>query len=78
MCGHHPYLEIESDTFLLYAITEGIRPEKPAEAKRLGLSDKLWRMVKLCWVEDRDTRPEVEYVLSCLNEAAAFWYMREF
>ena len=42
------------------------------------MSDKLWRMVKLCWVEDRDTRPDVEYVLSCLNEAAAFWYMREF
>ena len=78
MCGHHPYLEIESDVLAVCAILEGIRPKKPEEAKRLGFSDKLWRMVVLCWLEDRDARPGVEDILSCLNDAAAFWYMREF
>ena len=78
MCGHHPYLEIESDILAVYAIMEGIRPEKPEGAKRLGFSDKLWGMVELCWLEDRDARPGVEDILSCLNDAAAFWYMREF
>ena len=60
------------------AITEGNRPEKPKEAKRLGFSDQLWRMVERCWLEDRSTRPGVEEILSCLDDAAAFWYMREF
>ena len=60
------------------AITEGVRPEKPERAKRLGFSDELWRMVELCWLEDRSARPSVEDILSCLDDAAAFWYMREF
>ena len=60
------------------AITEGVRPMKPEGAKQLGFSDKLWRMVELCWLEDRNARPGVEEVHSCLDDAAAFWYMREF
>ena len=60
------------------AITEGDRPEKPEGAKRLGFSNELWRMVERCWMEDRNTRPGVEAICSCLNDAAAFWYMRDF
>jgi len=57
---------------------EGVRPKKPEGAKRLGFSDELWRTVELCWLEDRNARPGVVDILSCLNDAAAFWYMREF
>ena len=78
LCGHHPYLEIQSDILAVNAITEGVRPRKPEGAKRLGFSDELWRTVELCWLEDRDVRPRVENILSCLNDATAFWYMREF
>ena len=60
------------------AIMEGVRPRKPQEAKQLGFSDELWRIVELCWLEDRDARPGVESILFCLNDAATFWYMREF
>ena len=59
-------------------IMEGVRPMKPEDAKRLGFSNELWRTVELCWLEDRNTRPGVEDVLSSLNEATAFWYMRDF
>jgi len=51
---------------------------KPDGAKRLGFSDELWRTVELCWLEDRNARPGVEDILSSLNDAGAFWYMREF
>jgi len=60
------------------AIMEGVRPRKPEGAKQLGFSDELWRTVKLCWLQDRDARPGVENILSHLNDAAKFWYMREF
>jgi len=60
------------------AIMEGVRPRKPQGAKQLGFSDELWRTVELSWLEDRDARPGVENILSCLNDAARFWYMREF
>ena len=48
---------------------------KPEGAERLGFSDELWRTVELCWLEDRNTRPRVEYILSSLNYAAALWRM---
>ena len=56
---------------------EGVRPKKPEEAKRLGFTDEVWRTIELCWLEDRDARPRVEDILSCLNDAAAFWYSRD-
>ena len=60
------------------AIVEGVRPRKPEGAKRLGFSEELWRMVELCWLEDRDERPGIEDIFSCLNGAVSFWYMREY
>jgi len=78
LCGHHPYLEIPSDILAVNAIMEGVRPIKPERAKQLGFNDELWRTVELCWLEDRNARPGVGDILSCLNDAAAFWYMREF
>jgi len=47
---------------------EGVRPKKPEGAKRLGFSDELWRTVELCWLEDRNARPGIEDILSCLND----------
>ena len=62
----------------VYAITEGVRPNKPEGARQLGFNDELWSTVELCWLEDRSARPDVGVIQSCLNNAAAFWYMREF
>jgi hypothetical protein len=43
----------------------------------LGFSDELWRIVELCWLEDRNARPGVEDILSSLKDATAFWSMGE-
>lgn len=63
---------------LVHTIVEGGRPAKPEGAARLGFNDELWTLVKRCWRENRVERPTVEDILSCLNDATAFWYMREF
>ena len=60
---------------IIRMITGGIRPEKPAGAKRLGFSDELWETVELCWVEDLNARPSVEDIFPSLNVATAFWSM---
>ena len=72
------YVELQSDIFMIIrAITGGgIRPEKPEGAKRLGFSDEVWRMVKLCWQQDRNARPVIEGILSCLNDTVVFWDVR--
>ena len=62
---------------VIRTITGGIRPQKPEGARRLGFNDELWRTVELCWLEDRNARPSVEEILSDLNEATAFWDMRD-
>ena len=55
------------------AIMEGVRPNKPEGEKQLGFSDKLWRTIEQCWLEDRDARPRVEKILSSLKDAVLFW-----
>jgi len=55
---------------------ENNRPTKGCE--RLGFSDELWEMVGLCWKENRDARPGIEGILSCLNDAVSFWYRRDY
>ena len=77
LCGHHPYVEVQSDIMVVIQIMEGVRPMKPEEAKRLGFSDELWRTIELCWLEDRDARPIVQDILSSLKDATAFWDMRD-
>jgi len=57
---------------------EGVRPRKPEAAKRLGFSDELWETVELCWLEDRNARPEVEVIPPRLTSAAWFWHTKEF
>ena len=58
-------------------IMEGVRPRKPEGAKHLGFSDELWRTVELCWLQDRNARPDVEEILRCLNDAEVFWDTRD-
>jgi len=50
---------------------------KPEGAKQLGFNDELWRTVELCWVEDRNARPVIGDICSCLADAAASWNMTE-
>jgi len=54
-------------------ISKGTRPERPEDAARFGFTDELWEIVERCWSADRDTRPTLEAVLSCLREAASRW-----
>ncbi|KAF9643694.1 kinase-like protein [Thelephora ganbajun] len=78
LCGHHPYIEIQSDVLVINAIMEGVRPEKPEGETHLGFTEKLWRIIESCWLEDRSVRPSVDDIVPCLNDAAAHWYAREF
>ena len=77
LCGVHPFYEIEVSYLITNAVTNGERPEKPEEAARLGFNDELWAIVEQCWKPEREDRPTVEEILSCLNDATVFWYTRQ-
>jgi len=76
LCGHIPYVEIGSGAPIIYAITQGDRPKKPDAAARLGFTNELWMTLGKCWEENRDARPNVGVILSCLNDTTAFWDIR--
>ena len=78
LSGHYPFYDIASGPLIVNAIIEGVRPAKPDDAASLGFNDELWKIVEQCWREKRAERPNVEEISSCLNDATAFWYMREF
>ena len=69
-------LEFPSEILAVNAIVEGVRPKKPEQVRQLGFSDELWRIVELSWLEDRNSRLEVEDILSFLKDAVVFWPMR--
>ena len=76
LCGHHPYVECESDILAVHAIMEGVRPIKPEGAIRLGFSDELWKTVEQCWLEDRNARPSAGDILSSLDGAMLYGWLR--
>ena len=51
-------------------VIEGVRPSKPANAPKLGLSDKVWKLLEECWQAERSIRPPVKNVLSRVKAAA--------
>ena len=48
-------------------ITRGTRPKKPEDAAAFGITDGLWKMLERCWSANKDARPTLEAVLSCLR-----------
>ena len=48
-----------------------VRPSKPPNALDLGLSDKVWKLLRACWRKNREYRPPVKDVLVCVKSAAS-------
>lgn len=72
MCGAIPF-NFLSWARVVIEVLDGTRPAKPEDAGCLGFTPELWEMVKQCWLADRNARPTLEAVLSCLREAAPKW-----
>ena len=58
-------------------VLNGTRPAKPENIASLGFTSGLWEIVEQCWLADRNARPTLSTVLSCLTEAASSWTDRE-
>lgn len=56
-------------------ILSGSRPEKPADAEAIGISDSLWRLIQKCWGDERTGRPQVQEVVTAVGDAAHNWHI---
>ena len=58
------------------AISQGVRPYKPAAAAQLGLVDELWELLQRCWEEKREVRPDLKTIRTCLEGVVPLWHVR--
>ena len=58
---------------MLIVVQRGERPRKPIDARSLGFSDRLWRLVSRCWDESPPTRPTARDLLRCLQDISPTW-----
>jgi hypothetical protein len=59
---------------LAYYVSYGARPEKPANAKDIGISDPLWELIKKCWDGNISQRPKIQEVVKGVGSAVDDWH----
>jgi hypothetical protein len=73
LTGELPFREHKQKE-LVYYVPRGTRPEKPANAKDLGISDPLWELIQKCWDGEITRRPQIQEVVKGVCVAAANWH----
>ena len=69
LCGTIPFGDLAHSIAIVAEIMKGARPERPQDAANLGFTGQLWEIVERCWLVDKNARPPLRAVLSCLKEA---------
>ena len=73
LTGEQPFRNIKSME-LAYHVSFGVRPDLPANAEAIGISDSLWKLIRKCWDGENRRRPRVQEVVVGVAKAAANWY----
>lgn len=72
LTGVQPFRHIRPHEFAFH-VTLGARPEKPADAEVVGISNSLWELIRKCWDGDKGRRPGIQEVVAGVGDAAASW-----
>jgi len=67
--GLIPFNSCKADPAVMFKLTKGERPPRPAQAAKLGLTDGLWELIQSAWAEDAQQRPPVEKIIDFLLRA---------
>jgi len=69
--GRAPFDDVPNPAMIVVEIAKGTRPKKPENAASLGFTDGLWGILERSWSADKNSRPTLETILSCLREAVS-------
>jgi len=72
LTGLRPFHDLGHPAVIV-AVQKGKRPRKPINAKGLGFSNALWRLVRTCWSKSPSDRPTAQQLLRCLEDASHTW-----
>ena len=57
------------DGVIIYSVVTGERPARPQEPNEL-VSDNVWNFISRCWSSSWDARPDVDFAINALHDAA--------
>lgn len=57
------------DGMIIYSVVTGERPARPQDFSE-WVSDDIWNFISRCWSSSWDGRPDVNFAINALNDAA--------
>jgi len=74
LTGEQPFSGFKT-TELAARVSSGFRPDKPANAEAIGISESLWKLIQKCWDNERTKRPQIQEVVGGVADSAANWHV---
>ena len=62
LTGQRPFYP-KREAEVVHAVISGERPPKPKDAERIGMTEVVWELVRMCWREDRTKRPDISRIV---------------
>jgi len=72
LSGQTPFAQYSAFTTLRKVLGGG-RPDRPEGVQGRWFTDDVWKMLEHCWQRQPNTRPGLDAVLRCLQDAAQRW-----
>lgn len=66
--GQQPFPRIK-DSVIIFSAVAGERPGRPPDPNE-WVSDNVWNFISRCWSPSLDSRPDVQFAISTLTDAA--------
>lgn len=68
-----PFANRQKPEVAFGVVLEGKRPPRPNNSESLGITNKIWDLLELCWAKDISLRPTVNNVVRFLEGVAKRW-----
>ena len=72
LTGQPPFAPLK-DRIVTRKVTKGERPGRPEGVKGAWFTDKLWKLLGMCWATHAQSRPSIEAVCKCLEQVSGTW-----
>ena len=73
LTGRSPFYKRAKAELAYQVVLENMRPLRPQDSERLGITDSIWDMMVTCWDKKISARLQIESVIQCLTKAARVW-----
>ena len=73
LTGAPPFANREKQELACRVGLSDERPSRLSDSESLGITNKIWNLLEMCWAKDATSRPTINYVMRCLKGAVKHW-----